>query len=312
MSVELWTEKYRPKSLDEYVWRDPNQRKKAEEWIASGALPHVIFSGVTGTGKTSLALLLLRLLNIPEGDILKINASRERRIEDIQDKIINFAGMWSLGPSGIKYVLLEEADSLSFLSQKMLRAEIEQYQDVCRYIFTCNYPDKIIEPIRGRCQGFHFDALDQEEFVMRLIHILDNEKVTYDDEALSMIVSATYPDLRKAINLADNNVVDGRLEKPAEEDVTSTPDYLMEMASLFKAGRTLEARKLLVAQAPIEEYPDVFRFLYRNLDLWGKTEEQKDEALIVIRRGLVNHSMVADPEINLAAMMVELCRVASQ
>jgi replication factor C small subunit len=312
MAIDLWTEKYRPKTLDEYVWRDASQRQKVEEWLAGGILPHLIFSGVTGTGKTSLAKLLLRIMGIPKEDILEINASRERRIEDIQDKIIGFAGMWAFGPTGVKYVLMEEADSISFLAQKMLRAEIEQYQDNCRFMFTCNYPEKLIDAIHGRCQSFHFDALDQEEYIVRFMSILDAEGVKYEDDVLGSIVSMTYPDLRKCINLAQQNVVGGVLQKPSAEDVTSTPDYLLDVAALFKAGRILEARKLIVEQAPAEEYPSIYRFLYKNLDLWGETEEQKDDALLAIRRGLVNHAMVADPEINLAATMVELTRIIQQ
>lgn len=150
---DMWVEKYRPKTLDEYVWRDPAQRAKAEEWINSGVLPHLMLSGVSGTGKTSLAELLLRMLGIPSGDILKINASRERKVEDIQSKIINFVSTWALGPTGVKYILLDEADSMSSLAQRLLRGEMENYSDVCRFIITCVTGDTKVYTSRGYKQA---------------------------------------------------------------------------------------------------------------------------------------------------------------
>jgi replication factor C small subunit len=310
MAVSLWTEKYRPKTLDEYVWRDAQQRKKVEEWIADGALPHLMLSGGPGTGKTSLAWLMLLMLGIPKGDILFIPASRERKIEDIQSKIINFVGTWALGPTGIKYVLLDEADAISPLAQKMLRTEMETYSDVCRFVMTCNYPEKIIPAVKSRCQGFHFEALDQEQFLSRLMHVLTNEGVQFDDDGLMKLFSATFPDMRKCLGLAQERTVGGVLSAPDMDALTGTQDYLIEMANLFKTGRYLDARKLITSQAQVEEYVDIYRYFYRNLDLWGDTEDQKDQALLTIRKSLVNHSLVADPEINLAACCVELAHIA--
>lgn len=305
MSVELWTEKYRPRTLDEYVWRDPQQRAKFEELIKSGALPHLLFAGVSGTGKTSLAELLLKLMGIPKGDILKIPASRERKVEDIQDKIMNFVNTWALGETGIKYIILDEADAMSPLAQRILRNEMESYHDSCRFILTCNYPEKIIPAVHGRCQTFIFKTLDRDEFTTRLGEILTVEEVAFEVEPLLEVVERTYPDLRKCINLAQQSTVGGTLQMPKAEEA-GEKEYLLEMANLFKAGRTLEARKLIIAQAQAEEYPDIYRFLYRNLALWGETDDQQDRALMEIRTGLVNHALVADPEINLAATMCAL------
>lgn len=312
MAVELWVEKYRPKTLDEYVWRDPKQRTKVEEWLAEGALPHLGFFGVQGTGKTSLALLLMRLLGIPSGDIREVNATKQRKTDDLQEKIESFVGTWALNASGIKYIILNEADRMSPLAQDFLRDEMEKYSDVCRFILTANNPARITKPLHSRIQGFTFKTLDRDDFTSRLGEILVKENVEFEVEPLLEIVEITYPDLRKAINLAQQSVSGGVLHAPVEEDSTSTQDYLLEMANLFRAGRTLEARKLVVEHANADEYPDIFRFFYRNLDLWGDTEEQMDQALLVIRKGLYQHAFVADPEINLAATMVELCHVAKQ
>lgn len=305
MSVELWTEKYRPKTFDEYVWRDAAMRAKFEQMVADRAMPHLLLEGVAGTGKTSLAYLMLNQIGIPKGDILYINATRERKIEDIQTKIIGFVGSWALGDTGIKYIILDEADAMSPLAQRLLRGEMETYHRECRFILTCNYAAKIIPAVHSRCQTFTFKTLDRDDFVARVGEILVTENVAFTVENLLALVEATYPDMRKCINLAQQSVLDGTLQEPRVEQAAAK-DYLVEMANLFRAGRTNEARKLIIAQAQFEEYPDIYRFLYRNLEFWGTTEDQQDNALLIIRKGLVNHTIAADPEINLAAVLVEL------
>jgi len=306
MAIEMWVEKYRPKTFDEYVWKDATHRRRMEEYLADGALPHLLFSGSPGTGKTSLAMLLLKRLDIPDADILKINAAKERRIEDVQDRIVGFVSTWSMGPTGIKYVILDECEIMSPRAQRLLLTEMETYSDTTRFILTCNNPARIIDPIHSRCQTFTFAALDREDFICRIGEILTRENVEFDIDDVIALTDLTYPDLRKSINLAQKNTVGGKFHRPKTEDVEETKDYILEMVSLFQQGRIREARKLIAAQALVEDYPDIYRSLYRNLELWGDTERQQDQALIIIRNGLVNHSIAADPEINLSATLVEL------
>lgn len=311
MSVELLVEKYRPQTMDEYVWQDPAMRAKAEEWIADGALPHLLLSGVSGTGKTSLAKLLLKMLGIPAGDVLTIYASRERKIDEVQDRIVSFASTWSLNETGFKYVLLDEADSMSLLAQKFLRSEMETYEASCRFILTCNYPQKILPAIHGRVQEIKFSALDKDDFIARVGEILVTEDIAFEVEDLLGYVDLTYPDLRKCIGMVQQNTIASKLNAPpSSEEQTGGKDYLIEMVNLFRAKRFIEARTLIVNQAQVEEYTDIFRYFYRNLELWGPSEEQQDNALLAIRRALVNHAVVADPEINLAALLVELTHIA--
>jgi replication factor C small subunit len=248
-------------------------------------------------------------LNVNKGDVLEINASRERNADVVQDKIVNFVSTWPLGD--FKYVLLDEADSMSPLAQRILRGEMEKYHDSARFILTCNYPNKIIPAIHSRCQGFHFEALDVGEFMVRIGTILATENIEFDIETMEEYVAMTHPDLRKCINLLQQNVRDGKLQSPQKAD-SGSKDYMLEMANLFASGQYTEARKLVVAQAQPEEYGEIFRFMYKNLEFWGNTEEQQNEALLIIRKGLVNHGLVADVEINLAATIVELINISRQ
>lgn len=305
--MELWTEKYRPKTLEDYVWRDPKQREQVEAWLKEGSLPTIMLTGSPGTGKTSLAYLLMHLLNVNPGDVLDINASRERNIEVVQTKILNFCQTWAMGD--MKYIILDEADSMSPLAQRMLRGEIERYSASVRFIFTANYPNKIIPALHSRCQGFHFEALDRDQYMMRAVDVLVNEGVSIETEEdidkVNKFVDLAYPDMRKCLNLLQQNVVDGKLTMPQESD-SGTKEWMYEVLGLLIGKRTKEARTLIVGSVTQEEFDDAYKFLYQNLDKFLETPEKQDEGLLIIRKALVNHALVADGEINLAACMVEL------
>lgn len=311
MSTELWVEKYRPETLDEYVWKNEHQRAKVEQWLSEGALPHILLAGSPGTGKTSLANLMLKRLGIPKGDILEKNASRERKIDQLQDSILNFCSTWPLNDTGFKYVLLNEADRLSPLSQDFMRDEMERYVNNVRFILTCNNPARINEALHSRVTEMKFYALDRDEFTARAGEVLVKEDVIFEIDDLIAFVNLTYPDLRKCIGLLQYNSKDGRLNPPAEDQkVVSGRDYLVDVAHLFRSGRWLEGRKMIIENAQVEEYVDLYRYFYQNLDLWGEAQDQQDDALMAIRRALVNHNQCGDPEINLAATLVELTNIS--
>jgi replication factor C small subunit len=304
---QLWVEQYRPKDVDGYVFRDEAQRDQVKQWIKAGSIPHLLFSGAAGIGKTTLAKILINALNIDAYDVLEINASRTNSVDDIRDSVVNFVSTMPFG--NFKIVLLDEADYLSPNAQAALRGVMEEYAQTARFILTCNYPHKIIPALHSRCQGFHIEKVDHTEFTARAATVLVTEGVEFDIDTLDSYVKATYPDLRKCLNLLQMNTIEGKLMKPSETG-TGTADYKLAMVDLFKAGKIREARTLLAAQARPEEMDEIFRWMYDNLDMWSKTPEGQDEAILVIRKGLVNHVSCADAEINLSATLVELSQIA--
>ena len=303
---ELWTEKYRPSTLTDYVFRDDAQRKQVQGWVDAKTIPHLLFSGAPGTGKTTLAKVLINMLDIDEYDVLEINASRENSVENVRDKITNFVQTMPFGE--FKVVLLDEADYISPNGQAALRGVMETYASSSRFILTCNYPNKVIPALHSRCQGFHIEKIDHTEFTARVATVCVTEGVDVDIDTLDSYVKATYPDLRKCLNLCQMNTIDGKLVKPNEGD-SATADYKLAVVDLFKQGKILEARKMLCSQVRPEEMDELFRWMYDNLELWGTTDEQKDAAILIIAKGLRNIPMVADQEINLAATLVELTQI---
>lgn len=302
---QLWVETYRPKSVSEYVFRDDAQRTTVNQWIKDKSIPHLILSGHAGIGKTTLAKVLLNELEIDPLDIMEINASRERGIDAMRDRITNFISMIPFGP--FKVVLLDEADYLTQDAQASLRGIMEEFHETARFILTCNFPNKILPPIHSRCQSFHMEKIDKTEFTARVAQILLAEETNFDIETLDNYVSVTYPDLRKCINIVQQNVVDNSLLNPSEAD-TGDSEWRYEMVELFKAGKISEARKLVCKTIRAEEIEGMFRWLYDNIEMFGDDEKQ-DSAIIIIKQGLVDHTLVVDPEINLAAVMIKLARL---
>lgn len=303
----LWTEKYRPSTLDNYVFRDNAQREQVQSWVDSGSIPHLLFSGAPGVGKTTLAKILINQLGVDQYDVLEINASRENSVDTIRDKITGFVQTMPFGP--FKVVLLDEADYITPNGQAALRGVMETYHASARFILTCNYPNRVIPALHSRCQGFHIERVDLVEFTARVATVLVEEGVEFDLDTLDTYVRSTYPDLRKCLNTCQMNSTSGKLVSPHGDESGSGGDWKMNAVELFKAGRFNEARKLMCQSVRPEEMEDVFTWLYQNLALWGESDEIQDQAIIIIRNGLVNVPLVADQEINLAATIAELTQL---
>jgi len=304
---ELWVEKYRPAKVDGYVFVDDAQRDQVQQWIRDGSIPHLMLSGSAGTGKTTLAKLLINELGVDEYDVMWANGSKEARKIEWVDKLIGFCQTMPFGK--FKVVLIDEADYMNKDSvQPALRNLMEDYSQTVRFILTCNYPHKIIAPIHSRCQGFHIVKTDHVEFTARVATVLLEESVAFDMDVLDSYVKATYPDLRKCLNLVQLNSQTGELKQPSAAD-KSARDWRLECVDLFKRGKVRDARAVLCQNSNPEEAEDVFRWMYDNLDLWGDTPERQDQAIVIIRNGLVNNNSVADVEINLSATLIELAGI---
>jgi DNA polymerase III delta prime subunit len=301
-TTSLWVEKYRPNTIDSYVFRDQQQKNQIDGWIKQQSIPHLLFSGSAGIGKTTLAKILFNELDIEPLDILEINGSRTNSVDDVRNLITNFVQMIPFGD--FKVVLLDEADYLSVNAQAALRGVMEEYHNTARFLLTCNYPHKIIPAIHSRCQGFHIEKVDVVEFTARVATILVEENVEFELDTLDTFVKATYPDLRKCINTVQMNSLSGTLATPSQSD-TGSSDYKVEMVELFKAGKISDARKLLCSQARPEEMEEIYRWLYDNISIFGD-EATQNKAILIIKQGLVDHTIIADAEINLSATLIRL------
>lgn len=304
---ELWVEKYRPTTIDGYVFVDENQRQQVESWIKDQSIPNLLFSGSPGTGKTTLGKLLINELGVDEFDVLYANGSKEGRKIEWVDKLISFCQTMPYG--NFKVVFIDEADYLNPNSvQPAMRNLMEDYSHSVRFILTCNYPNKIIPPLHSRLQQLHILKTDHTEFTARAATVLVTEEIEFDIDTLDSYVRATYPDLRKCLQLLQQNSQGGLLNAPNSTD-KSVGDWKLDCVQLFKSGKLRDARTLICQQSTPEETEDIFRWMYDNLDLWSTDVEKQDSAIIIIKNGMANMPLVADQEINLSSTLVELSRL---
>jgi len=308
-SKKLWVDKYRPKTLNEYVWADASQKSQVETWVREQHLPNLLLSGSPGIGKTTLAKCLLNELGVENSDVKYINGSHTTGVDNIRD-LSRFAETM---PSGdFRYVMLDEADYLSPNAQAALRNMIEEYTSICRWILTCNYPNRIIPALKSRTQHLNIETLDKEQFLARIANILISEGVDLTEENLEILDEysiITYPDLRKCINLLQQNCNDGQLNRPSASSNSGASEYMVNVVNLFKNNKIMEARKLICANARPEEYEELYRLLYRNIHWWGSTEDQQNQAVVIIANRLRDHAVVADPEICMSACLIELSMI---
>lgn len=301
----IWTEKHRPDNFGEYVFKDDRQRKLFTGWIKDKNIPHLLLHGPAGSGKSTAAGILIKGLGVDPGDLLYVNASEDRNVDMVRTKILNF--VQTIGFGDFKVVLLEEAEQVNQIAQPMLKRIMEDYSMAVRFIMTSNHPNKIIAPLRSRCTEVKCDTLDQEEFQLRAAQILVEEGIEFEIDDLDSYIRAAYPDMRKTINLLQEGSEEGRL-LPINSD-SGTSDWHLSAVELFKQGKIRDGRKMVCDHITDNEYENFYRFCYMNTDLWGKSTVQQDRALHAIRKGMVDHSVAADPEICLADTLTYLAEI---
>lgn len=303
----LWVEKFRPQTLTEYIFHDENQRVAIERMIEDGTIPHLLLSGVQGSGKTTLALVIINELDLDTTDVLTLNASDENSVDVMRDKIKSFVSTFAMGD--FKIVHLEEADYITANGQAVLRRMMEEYADSARFILTCNYENKIIPAVKSRCQHYRFKKHDINEVTEATAKILLQESIKFDLDLLDKYVRVGYPDIRKIINLLQQNSHGGSLMVMASEGEAG--DYKFELLDMIEKDDWFGARKLTCGEVASEEWEGVYKFLYENLHKAPKysVQEKWEEGIVIIADHLYKHALVADPEINAAAMYIRLAQV---
>jgi DNA polymerase III delta prime subunit len=302
MSNTLWVEKYRPSNVDTYIGNE-HLLEKVSIYLESGDLPHLLLYGKAGTGKTTLAKILVK--NI-ECDYLYINASDENNVDTVRTKVKNFAS--TIGFKDMKVIILDECDYITPNAQAALRNLMETFSKHCRFILTCNYVERIIDPIQSRCQSFQIIPPSKVEVAKHLHNILVQENVISKPEDIKVLVESGYPDIRRVINSAQRNVVKGKLKLDTSSIIQN--DYKLKLLKILetqnKKNAFNEIRQLL-ADNKITDYADLFRLLYDEVDSYGKGHVA--ECILIIARYELSDSQVVDKEINVMAMIIELLGV---
>lgn len=295
----VWVEKYRPKTVEDVIVTDDHDRKTFARYVAEGQIPNIMLIGGPGTGKSSMSLALIKELNVNRSDILKINCSDEK-IDAMRDKVKAFAMTMPVGD--FKVVRLEELDGIGQDAQRLLRDLIEVASGSCRFIATGNYSNLIIPAIRSRFQEFHFVSPDKDQVLLKAAEILEAENIAFDLDDLEKVVAAGYPDFRKIIQLLQQSSNTGKL---IIKGADASQDWKLQLLPLIEASDINGARDVVCASATKEELVDVYRFLYDNLHRIKKLKRQ-DEAVVLIAQYQYQHGFVADPELQIAALFIEI------
>jgi len=297
MSHTIWTEKYRPDTLTGYIGNDV-VRAKIEQYIQTQDIPHLLFYGTAGTGKTTAAKILVK--NI-ECDYMFINASDERGIDTVRDKIKGFAA--TVGFKPLKIVVLDEADFLGREAQPALRNLMEAFSATTRFILTANYVERIIDPLISRTQVYKLTPPTKKDVAKKIADILKVENVDYDPKTIVQIVNAYYPDIRKCINTTQLQTRDGKLHVTIEELIGQ--DTKLKVVDTLSSNLPLkdkvnEVRKI-VADAQVQDYTELYQTLYQNVEVFAPTKIP--QAVIAIAEGQFRDGQVPDKEINFIATL---------
>ena len=296
----LWVETFRPDTLDGYIGNE-HIIDKAKIWIQSGDVPHLLFYGSAGTGKTTLAKIIA---NAVDADIMYINASDENSVDAVRDKIKRYAS--TVGFRKWKIIILDESDYLTPNAQAALRNLMETYSRTTRFILTCNYVEKIIDPIQSRCQTFAITPPSKTDVAKRLVSVLEQKEVGYDIKDVAAIINSSYPDIRRAINAAQASVVDGKLQLDRASAIQA--NYMTEIMDVLRDPKNKQTSftkiRQIVADSKVKDFTALYTYLYENLDEYAKGH--MGPVILIIAEAQYKDVSVVDKEINVMAMFINL------
>ena len=298
----LWVERYRPTQLENYVGNE-HLKAKVERYIKSNDVPHLLLYGRAGTGKTTLAKLIVK--NI-ECDYLYINASDENSVDTVRNKVRQFAS--TIGFKDMKVIVLDECDYITPNAQAALRNLMETFSKHCRFILTCNFVERIIDPLQRRCQVFEIIPPSKKDVAVHLTKVMELEKTTYDNEDLKVLIDSSYPDVRKIINATQRSVVDNKVVMDKQSTIQN--DYKLKVLDILKTQDKKTAfsnLRQLLADNAIRDYSDCFRLLYDNVDEFAAGNMAA--VILILARYEQSDMQVVDKEINFMAMLIELLGV---
>jgi DNA polymerase III delta prime subunit len=300
MSNSLWVEKYRPDTLEGYVGNE-HILEKVKIYIENEDVPHLLLYGQAGTGKTTLAKIITNQIDC---DVMYINASDENNVDTVRDKIRGFAS--SMGFRKWKVIILDESDYLTPNAQAALRNLMETFSKTTRFILTCNYVEKIIDPIQSRCQTFGITPPSKKEVAMRLKDILDGEEVNYQMEDLAVLVNSGYPDIRRVLNAAQRQVIGGKLK--IDKTSTIQANYMDDVLGVLKSNDNLKDSfrniRQIIADSKVKDFTPFYRYLYDNVDEYASGKV--GNVILKIAEAQYQDASVVDKEINVMAMMLQI------
>jgi len=296
----LWVEKYRPRNLQEYVGND-HLKDKVSDYLKNGEVPHLLFFGKAGTGKTTLAKLIVNSINC---DYIIINASDENNVDTVRNKVKNFAS--TIGFKDSKIVILDEFDYMTPNAQAILRNLMETFSKHCRFILTCNYVEKVISPIRSRTQEFQIVPPTKKDVAIQISQILSKENIRFEPKDLVPIIDAGYPDIRKIINTCQLNSSKGVLK--LDTNSVTDSDIKSKIVEILKSNDAKPNKwktiRQAIADARVQDFSEMYSYLYEKVDEYGGSNTSN--IILILSESQSKDALVVDKEITFMSCIIQI------
>lgn len=296
----LWVEKYRPKKLEEYVGND-HLKQKVSDYLSSGDVPHLLFFGKAGTGKTTLAKLIVNSINC---DHIIINASDENNVDTVRNKVKGFAS--TVGFKDLKVIILDEFDYMTPNAQAILRNLMETFSKHCRFILTCNYVEKVIDPIQSRCQTFQIVPPTKKDVAVQISQILGKEGVSFEPKDLVPIIDSSYPDIRRIINTCQLNSSKGKLKLDTTSVIDS--DIKSKVVEILKSNDAKPNKwkniRQAIADSRVQDFSEMYSYLYEKVDEYGGSNTSN--IILILSESQHKDALVVDKEITFMSCIIQI------